>query len=157
MHERYLLGNASRRRFVGNTNPQLLMPKTIALMAASHIYRPNSIPQVQLPPSHPQGKAQLSPNLDYRVSPRMPPSDFANANIDDIVESLTTDEAILLTAGVGFWKTHEIERLGVPAIKVGSPHSILRSLINPDCRSVMARMVSEETISSWEPPRNAFL
>ncbi|KAF9012112.1 glycoside hydrolase family 3 protein [Hymenopellis radicata] len=48
----------------------------------------------------------------------MPPSDFANANIDDIVEQLTSDEAILLTAGVGFWHTHAIERLGVPAIKV---------------------------------------
>lgn len=49
----------------------------------------------------------------------MPPSDFKNADIPEIVESLTTDEAILLTAGVGFWHTHEIPRLGVPAIKVG--------------------------------------
>ncbi|KDQ34219.1 glycoside hydrolase family 3 protein [Pleurotus ostreatus PC15] len=48
----------------------------------------------------------------------MPPSDFKNADIPEIVESLTTDEAILLTAGVGFWHTHEIPRLGVPAIKV---------------------------------------
>jgi beta-glucosidase len=48
----------------------------------------------------------------------MAPSDFANANIDEIVDSLTTDEAILLTAGVGFWHTHKVERLGVPAIKV---------------------------------------
>ncbi|KAG5651698.1 hypothetical protein H0H81_007757 [Sphagnurus paluster] len=48
----------------------------------------------------------------------MPPSDFAKANIDDILDNLTTDEAILLTAGVGFWHTHKIERLGIPAIKV---------------------------------------
>ncbi len=48
----------------------------------------------------------------------MPPSDFANANLDQVVEALTTDEAILLTAGVGFWHTHAIERLGIPAIKV---------------------------------------
>ncbi|KAG5642853.1 hypothetical protein DXG03_002030 [Asterophora parasitica] len=48
----------------------------------------------------------------------MAPSDFKNADIDAIVESLTTDEAILLTAGVGFWHTHKIDRLGVPAIKV---------------------------------------
>ncbi|EGN96322.1 glycoside hydrolase family 3 protein [Serpula lacrymans var. lacrymans S7.3] len=48
----------------------------------------------------------------------MPPSDFANADIDQIVESLTTDEAILLTAGVGFWHTHAVPRLGIPAIKV---------------------------------------
>lgn len=48
----------------------------------------------------------------------MPPSDFAKANIDEIVDKLTTDEAISLTAGVGFWHTHAIERLGVPAVKV---------------------------------------
>ncbi|KAG2021328.1 cellulose-binding beta-glucosidase [Coprinopsis cinerea AmutBmut pab1-1] len=48
----------------------------------------------------------------------MAPSDFAKANIDEIVEQLTTDEAILLTAGVGFWHTHPIERLGIPAVKV---------------------------------------
>ncbi|KAG5716475.1 putative beta-glucosidase I, partial [Termitomyces sp. T112] len=48
----------------------------------------------------------------------MAPSSFANANIDEILENLTTDEAILLTAGVGFWHTHKVERLGVPAIKV---------------------------------------
>ncbi|KAF8839076.1 glycoside hydrolase family 3 protein [Paxillus ammoniavirescens] len=48
----------------------------------------------------------------------MPPSDFAKVDVDEIVEKLTTDEAILLTAGVGFWHTHEIPRLGIPAIKV---------------------------------------
>jgi beta-glucosidase len=48
----------------------------------------------------------------------MPPSDFKNANIDEIVEKLTTDEAINLIAGVGFWHTHKVERLGIPAVKV---------------------------------------
>ena len=48
----------------------------------------------------------------------MPPSDFKNADIDKIVDQLTTDEAILLTAGVGFWRTHGVPRLGVPALKV---------------------------------------
>ncbi|KAJ3996989.1 glycoside hydrolase family 3 protein [Lentinula boryana] len=48
----------------------------------------------------------------------MAPSDFAKANIDEIVENLTTDEAVSLIAGVGFWHTHAVERLGVPAIKV---------------------------------------
>jgi len=48
----------------------------------------------------------------------MPLSDFAKADIDQLVGVLTTDEAILLTAGVGFWHTHPVERLGVPAIKV---------------------------------------
>ncbi|KAF9235615.1 glycoside hydrolase family 3 protein [Melanogaster broomeanus] len=54
----------------------------------------------------------------------MPFSDFAKVDVDDIVEQLTTDEAILLTAGVGFWHTHEIPRLGIPSIKV--PHNSIR-------------------------------
>ncbi|KAJ3561490.1 hypothetical protein NP233_g10163 [Leucocoprinus birnbaumii] len=48
----------------------------------------------------------------------MSPSDFAKVDIDKVVETLTTDEAILLSAGVGFWHTHAIERLGIPAVKV---------------------------------------
>ena len=48
----------------------------------------------------------------------MAPSDFAKASIDEVVEQLTTDEAILLTAGVGFWHTHGVPRLGVPPLKV---------------------------------------
>lgn len=48
----------------------------------------------------------------------MPPSDFAKADLSKILEELTIDEAISLIAGVGFWHTHAIERLGIPAVKV---------------------------------------
>lgn len=48
----------------------------------------------------------------------MAPSDFAKADIPSVVDQLTTEEAISLIAGVGFWSTHAIPRLGVPAIKV---------------------------------------
>ncbi|KAJ7472420.1 beta-glucosidase [Mycena galericulata] len=48
----------------------------------------------------------------------MPPSDFAHANVAEIVEQLTTDDSIQLIAGVGFWRTHAVERLSVPSIKV---------------------------------------
>ncbi|OCB86539.1 beta-glucosidase [Sanghuangporus baumii] len=48
----------------------------------------------------------------------MPPSDFANADIPSTVEKLTLEEATTLIAGVGYWNTHGIERLGIPAIKV---------------------------------------
>jgi len=48
----------------------------------------------------------------------MPPSDFANADIDEIIDKLTTEESVKLIAGVGFWHTASIERLGIPAIKV---------------------------------------
>lgn len=47
----------------------------------------------------------------------MAPSDFAKADLAEVVEQLTTDEAILLTAGVGFWHTHAVPRLGIPALK----------------------------------------
>jgi beta-glucosidase len=48
----------------------------------------------------------------------MPPSDIADADINEIIDKLTTEEAIKLTAGVGFGHTAAIERLGIPAIKV---------------------------------------
>ncbi|KAI6107980.1 glycoside hydrolase family 3 protein [Pisolithus sp. B1] len=38
----------------------------------------------------------------------MPPSDIASVDVDKLVEELTTEEAILLTAGVGFWHTHDV-------------------------------------------------
>lgn len=48
----------------------------------------------------------------------MAPSDFANADIKEIVEELTLEEAISLIAGVGFWHTHGVPRLNIPAVKV---------------------------------------
>lgn len=48
----------------------------------------------------------------------MPPSDFAKADLSKVLEELTTDEAISLISGVGFWHTCAIERLGIPAVKV---------------------------------------
>lgn len=75
----------------------------------------------------------------------MAPFNFASADIDKIVDSLTTDEAILLTAGVGFWRTHAIERLGVPAVKVSGLRVCSRStLVDPRdfrFRSAMVLMV----------------
>jgi beta-glucosidase len=48
----------------------------------------------------------------------MPPSDTANVEIDEILDKLTTEEAVNLIAGVGSRHTASIERLCVPAIKV---------------------------------------
>lgn len=86
----------------------------------------------------------------------MPPSDFAKADIDEVVAALTTDEAILLTAGVGFWYTHPVERLGVPAIKVIFSFIFSSNAIDwHPSRLAMVQMASEETISSWERQPNA--
>jgi beta-glucosidase len=51
-------------------------------------------------------------------APSVAPSDIAKADVAKLVDNLTTAEAISLTAGVGFWHTHEVPRLGIPAIKV---------------------------------------
>ena len=52
----------------------------------------------------------------------MPPSDFATANIDKVLNDLTTAETILLTSGAneGLWYSQSVDRVGIPAIKVCS-------------------------------------
>jgi hypothetical protein len=54
----------------------------------------------------------------YQYQPPMALSDFANADINGIVDELSVEEAVKLIAGVGLWHTATIERLGIPAIKV---------------------------------------
>ena len=50
----------------------------------------------------------------------MPPSDFFKADIDEIIDKLSMEEAVTLIAGAGRWYTTAIERLSIPAIKVRS-------------------------------------
>lgn len=45
-------------------------------------------------------------------------SDFKNASIDEVLEQLSTDDAISLIGGVGLWRTHPVPELGIPSIKV---------------------------------------
>lgn len=54
----------------------------------------------------------------YQTPFAMPPSDFANADINGIIDKLSVEEAVKLIAGAGSWHTVAIERLGIPAIKV---------------------------------------
>ena len=63
----------------------------------------------------------------------MPLSDFAKASIPEVVEQLTTDEAILLTAGVGFWHTHAVPRLGIPAVKVTDGPNGVQCFLSRSC------------------------
>lgn len=82
----------------------------------------------------------------------MAPSDFAKADVKSIAEQLTLEEAIALTAGVGFWHTHGIPRLGVPPIKV-STESIFakRGLTYP------SRLAMGPTVSTFYRPLNRSL
>ena len=48
----------------------------------------------------------------------MAPSDFATADIHNVVEQLSLKEAISLIAGANIWDTSAIPRLGIPALKV---------------------------------------
>ena len=79
----------------------------------------------------------------------MPPSDFATADIDKVLNEMTTDEAILLTAGMGFWYTHSVDRLGIPSIKVFVLHILHDRLITRTSSLAMVRMVYEEKTFSW--------
>jgi beta-glucosidase len=45
-------------------------------------------------------------------------ANFAKADLDELVQKLTQDEAISLISGFGFWRTHAVARLGIPSIKV---------------------------------------
>ncbi|KAG8943855.1 hypothetical protein FRC04_002478 [Tulasnella sp. 424] len=48
----------------------------------------------------------------------MTAASFATADLQDVVDKLTTEEAISLISGFGFWGTAAVPRLGVPSIKV---------------------------------------
>ncbi|KAJ7621338.1 beta-glucosidase [Roridomyces roridus] len=81
----------------------------------------------------------------------MAPSDFAHANVADVVDKLTTDEAIQLIAGVGFWKTHAVDRLGIPAVKVSDGPNGIRG--NHFVMGTPAKCLPSATAmgATWDP------
>lgn len=42
----------------------------------------------------------------------------AEGNFESLLEELTTEEKIAFLAGVNFWETAPVERLGIPSLKV---------------------------------------
>ena len=55
-----------------------------------------------------------------------------NKKIESLIKQMTLEEKVALVAGVDFWHTHVIERLGIPAIKVtDGPHGA-RTMDNAD-------------------------
>jgi beta-glucosidase len=60
-----------------------------------------------------------------------------NKRIESLIKQMTLEEKVALLAGVDFWKTHAIERLGIPAIKVtDGPHGA-RSMDNADPKKTL--------------------
>lgn len=54
---------------------------------------------------------------------------FATLSTEHLLELLTPEEKVALTAGQDWWRTKDIKRLGIPAIKV----SIWISALQADC------------------------
>ncbi|KIO15307.1 glycoside hydrolase family 3 protein [Tulasnella calospora MUT 4182] len=63
----------------------------------------------------------------------MTAASFADADIQEVIDKLTTEETISLISGVGLWSTAAVPRLGIPSIKVtdgteSSPSSSIPTL-----------------------------
>ena len=75
-----------------------------------------------------------------------------DADIDELVDSLTLDEQVALLAGADFWHTVPIERVGIPTMRVSDGPSGARGTefeggpasVNVPCGSSLA--------ATWDPP-----
>ncbi|KAG9046688.1 hypothetical protein FS837_003841 [Tulasnella sp. UAMH 9824] len=56
----------------------------------------------------------------------MTAASFADAKVEEVADKLTTEEAISLISGFGFWQTAAVPRLGVPSIRfvTDGPNSV---------------------------------
>ncbi len=77
-----------------------------------------------------------------------------NKRIESLLKQLTLEEKVALTAGVDFWHTHVIERLGIPAIKVtDGPHGA-RTMDNADPKRTIPATCFPTGVSlaaTWNP------
>ena len=55
-------------------------------------------------------------------------ADFRTTSIPDILKKLTKDEKILLLSAPNWWNTRNIDRLGVPSVKMSDGPNGVRGL-----------------------------
>ena len=49
-----------------------------------------------------------------------------DADLDALVEKLTLEEKVSLLSGASMWQTPAIERLGIPAVRIGCAGAVTR-------------------------------
>ncbi len=77
-----------------------------------------------------------------------------NNKIESLIKQMTLEEKVALLAGVDFWRTHAIERLGIPAFKVtDGPHGA-RTMDNADLKMTLPATCFPTGVSmaaTWNP------
>ncbi|KAH7107285.1 beta-glucosidase [Auriculariales sp. MPI-PUGE-AT-0066] len=77
--------------------------------------------------------------------------DFANANLDELVDKLTVAEAGQLTTGVGFWRTASIPRFGIPQVKVSDGPNGIRGQNFFQSTKALCIPCATALGSTWDP------
>ncbi len=75
-----------------------------------------------------------------------------DADIDELVDSLTLEEQVALLAGVDFWHTVPIERVGIPTMRVSDGPSGARGTQFEDGPASVNVPCGSSLAATWDPP-----